>query len=132
MIKRKEVWAHVKADVWSIDKKGNRILLKNVPAERNRKRKITRVDINEVIRRTNAFERAKKCRVRGHTDDLELTDNELRWLEWALKEIIGHPYWQKRYRTLEAIREKVRILREGKKEASPTRCSSMPNEREVK
>lgn len=51
-----EKWAPVKIDVETVDRKGRKITLKSVPAERNRRRNITRVDIDEVIKRVRAVE----------------------------------------------------------------------------
>lgn len=55
-----EKWIPVKVDVETVDRKGRNITLKSVPAERNRRRNITRVDIDEVIKRVRAVERRQK------------------------------------------------------------------------
>lgn len=55
-----EKWVPVKVDVETVDRKGHNITLKSVPAERNKRRNITRVDIDEVIRRVRAVERRQK------------------------------------------------------------------------
>lgn len=52
-----EKWVPVRVDVETVDKEGRNITLKSVPAEHNRRRKITRVDIDEVIKRVRAVER---------------------------------------------------------------------------
>ena len=47
-----EEWIPTKVDVETVDSNGRKIVLKDVPAEFNKKRNVTRVDIDEVIKRS--------------------------------------------------------------------------------
>jgi hypothetical protein len=66
LAKKKEVWQlqekliPTKVNVEGVDLKGRKIILKNMPAEFNKKRNITRVDLGEVIKRQRKLELARK------------------------------------------------------------------------
>lgn len=71
----KEEWVTTRVDVVGVDLEGCEISLKNVPAEFNEKRKISRVDIDEVIKAEQAFI-AKE-------NNLEPREMEVLWLLFA-------------------------------------------------
>lgn len=56
-----ERWTPVKVPRFeTVDKQGRKIVLKDVPAEHSKKRNITHIDLDEIIKRVRTIERSKK------------------------------------------------------------------------